>query len=210
MYSSLTDQEREVLGLLRSTLSRREVCNRLQLTENEVAAIWSGIGDKLSSREPNKPEDLETLLAYEKIERYRLEGEVWAAEARLNALMDTSPDLIFLIQGQSGRILTVNNAAVKALGYSPAELVGEVMEMLVPNEKKEIHVSYRRGFLNSVRKREMGYHPPIKALCKDGSVLDLDIALTATQATDDVMVVCRVRDTAVVGTESDVALFQDT
>lgn len=210
MYSSLTDQEREVLGLLRSTLSRREVCNRLQLTEDEIAVIWNGIGDKLSSREPNKPEDLETLLAFEKVERYRLEGEVWAAEARLNALMDTSPDIIFLIQGQSGRILTINNAAVKALGYSPAELVGQVMEMLVPEEKKEIHVSYRRGFLNSVRKREMGYHPPIKALCKDGSVLDLDIALTATQATDDVMVVCRVRDAVAVGAESDVAHFKDT
>lgn len=210
MYSSLSEQEREVLGLLRSTLSRREACKRLHLTEDEVAAIWKGIGDKLSSREPEKPEDLEALLAYEKVERYRLEGEVWAAEARLNALMDTSPDIIFLIQGQSGRILTVNNAAVKALGYTPAELVGEVMEMLVPNEKKEIHVSYRRGFLNSVRKREMGYHPPIKALCKDGSILDLDIALTATQATDDVMVVCRVRNAVAVGTESDVALFQDT
>jgi PAS domain S-box-containing protein len=76
-------------------------------------------------------------------------------------------------------------------GYSPRELVGHEVEMLVLPEVRDVHVAYRNGFLNSVRKREMGYHPPIEALRKDGSTIWLDIALTATQATDDVMVVCR-------------------
>lgn len=210
MYSSLSEKEREVLGLLRSALSRREVCTRLKITEEELTEIWNTVGEKLTSKEPSKAEDLETLLAYERIERYRLEGEVWASEARLNALMDTSPDPIFLIQGHSGRIISANNAALKALGYSPRELVGQVMEMLVPGDKREIHVAYRRGFLNSVRKREMGYHPPIEAVCKDGSTVQLDIALTATQATDDVMVLCRIISSSDQPTPEGVALLQDT
>jgi len=37
----------------------------------------------------------------------------------------------------------------------------------------------------------MGYHPPIEALRKDGSKIWLEIGLTATQASEDVMVVCR-------------------
>lgn len=210
MYSSLSEKEREVLGLLRSTLSRREVCSRLNMNDDELTAVWDAIGEKLNSREPTKPEDLETLLAYERIERYRLEGEVWASEARLHALMDTSTDLIFLIQGQTGRIISANNAVLKTLGYSAKELIGQVMEMLVPDELQKIHVSYRRGFLSSVRKREMGYHPPIKATCKDGSSIDLDIALTATQATDDVMVLCRVIRPSQDGIREGVALLQDT
>lgn len=188
----LSEREREVLDLLRSPLSRREVCSRLDLTDDQLSTIWVAIGEKFASKEPNKTEDLETLLAYERIERHRLEGEIWASEARLNALMDTATDLIFVIQGQTGKIISANNVVFQTLGYSARELIGQTMEMLVPLELQTIHVAYRKGFLSSVRKREMGYHPPIKATCKDGSSIDLDIALTATQATDDVMVLCRV------------------
>lgn len=192
MLSLLTEREREVLRFLRSALSRREVCARLDLTEEELTEVWSDIGQKLTLVEPNEPEDFETMFAFERIERQRLEGEVWAAEARLNALMDTSTDLIFLIQGRTGRIISANNVVFQTLGYSARELIGNIMEMLVPQDLQTIHVAYRKGFLSSIRKREMGYHPPIKVTCKDGSSIDLDIALTATQATDDVMVLCRV------------------
>ncbi len=188
----LSEREKEVLNLLRSSLSRREVCSRLDFTDDQLNIVWVAIGEKLASKEPSNTEDFETLLAYERIERHRLEGEVWAGEARLNALMDTSTDLIFLIHGQTGKIISANNVVYKTLGYSARDLIGQSMEMLVPHDLQTIHVSYRKGFLASVRKREMGYHPPIKATCKDGSAIDLEIALTATQATDDVMVLCRV------------------
>jgi hypothetical protein len=44
--------------------------------------------------------------------------------------------------------------------------------------------------LRSVRKREMGYHPPITGLKRYGTEVRMSIALTATVKDDDVMVVC--------------------
>jgi PAS domain S-box-containing protein len=122
-----------------------------------------------------------------------LEGEIWAGEARLNALMDIAPEAIVLANGRSGRILKANHQASVIFGYTLRELVGLPVEALVPSDLHDIHVKYRQGFLHNVRKREMGYHPPIQAVRKDGSLVELDIALTATAATDDVMVVCRLR-----------------
>lgn len=140
-----------------------------------------------------EPKDFETaaaLLHHERSLRRRLEREAWAAEARLDALMDIAPEAILLVQGRTGEILQANNQAQIIFGYSAAELVGMSVEMLVPADQREIHVAYRKGFLSSVRKRALGYHPEIHALRRDGTTIELDIALTATPATDDVLVVC--------------------
>ena len=61
-------------------------------------------------------------------------------------------------------------------------------EELVPEDVRSLHVKQRTGFLNSIRKREIGYHPPIFAKRKDGSRIELNIGLTATPTSDDVEV----------------------
>lgn len=187
----LHDLELKVLTLLSSGLSDRDVYTQLNLDEKTLSGLWEQIAEKLQTLEPTTISDYELIVRYERIERRRLEGEVWANEARLNALIDTAPEAVFVINGHSGRILKCNNRALTMFGYSPRELIGHEMELLVSPEIRTVHIAYRKGFLNSVRKREMGYHPPIEALRKDGSTILLEIALTATQATDDVMVVCR-------------------
>ena len=78
-------------------------------------------------------------------------------------------------------VATIN--AVLMFGYSPKELIGMVMEDLIQPPKRSLHERYRLGFLNSARKREMGYHPPIFAMRKDRSVVQLDIALTSNATT---------------------------
>lgn len=175
-----------------SGYTERETCHRLGLEHAELSNVWERIRSEFESEESESAEDVELRDAYHRVERRRLESELWASEARLAALMETAPEAILVVEGRTGIILRVNNQAVNLFGYTMRELIGASMEILVPDEIKNIHESYRLGFLNSVRKREMGYHPLINAICKDGGTVSLDIALTATSATDDVMVVCRV------------------
>jgi PAS domain S-box-containing protein len=107
--------------------------------------------------------------------------------------MDIAPEAILLANGRTGRIIKANHQASVIFGYTPRELLGASVEMLVPSDIQHVHAAYRKGFLHSVRKREMGYHPPIQAVRKDGSTVDMDIALTASSSSDDVMVVCKLR-----------------
>jgi PAS domain S-box-containing protein len=186
----LTKRQLAVFELLGNGFTQREVSFKLKISEADVAEVWSEITVRIQSGEAVSLADFGLVATYDRLERQRLEAELWASEARLTALMDTAPEAVFLIDGRSGRILKVNNRALMLLGYSPRELLHQPMEMLIAENLRAKHVGLRNGFLGSVRKREMGYHPPITALTKSGETIELDIALTATASTDDVMVVC--------------------
>lgn len=191
MSFTLSEKEKQVLDLLSSGYTERETYLRLNIPQSEFGKVWERIREEFESNVAEDFEQTHLRHAYHRVERRRLEAELWASEARLAALMDTAPEAIFVINGRTGKIECVNNQAILMFGYTLRELIGNEMEMLIPDDIKEIHVAYRQGFLNSIRKREMGYHPPIHAMCKDGRLIQLDIALTATSATDDVMVVCK-------------------
>lgn len=203
MPISLTEHERNVLEHLTSGLTERETYLRLGLAKTELDIVWQEISEKIQSSIPATMEDYELLTMYQRVERQRLEAELWASEARLGALMDTAPEAVLIIEGRSGKILRINNQASVMFGYSPRELLGHSMEMLVPDELRKIHVSYRQGFVNSVRKREIGYHPLIMARRKDGTMTPIEIGLTATASTEDVMVLCRPVNSASVEMDMD-------
>jgi PAS domain S-box-containing protein len=192
MSVKLTKRQRSVIELLSTGFSNREAAIKLKMTELEMEEVWAEISRRLQASVPATIDEYALVSMFDRVDRRRLEAELWASEARLNALMDTAPEAVLLIEGRSGRILKVNNRALTLLGYSPKELVNQPMEMLIPPDLRTKHVGLRNGFLSSVRKREMGYHPPIYAVTRSGQQLKLDIALTATAATEDVMVVCNV------------------
>ena len=107
--------------------------------------------------------------------------------------MDVLPHAVLIIDGRTGAIKEFNLAACELFGYTSEALKGLTVEDLVPGVQRAIHTAYRIGFLSSIRRREMGYHPPIFGLCSDGGQIEMAIALTATMADDDVMVVCTER-----------------
>src|SRR5690349_15047132 len=110
--------------MLSSGASDRDACSRMFLDERALDVLWESIRQKLQTLEPKTVEDYELVLRYERVERRKLEGEVWANEARLNALIDTAPEAVFVVNGRSGRILKCNNQALVMFGYSPRELIG--------------------------------------------------------------------------------------
>ncbi len=163
----------------------------MDLTEEIFSKEWRSLKKKLEGKLPVTLEEHRLVGSFNNVQRRRAEAQLRASEARLNALMDASEDAILLIQGRSGHVLRANNAAHVLFGYTPKQMLQEPMEVLVGDELRAKHVVLRSGFLRSIRKREMGFHPPIFGLTKDGREIELEIALTATEATDDVMVICR-------------------
>jgi PAS domain S-box-containing protein len=127
---------------------------------------------------------------YEKALRRRAENHLSSLGARFQALMDILPQGLLVIDGRTGVIKEANTVACDLFLYDRTTLVGMSVEELVPGQKKRFHGAYRLGFLASVRKREMGYHPPIQGVRSDGSHVDMAIALTANSVDDDVMAVC--------------------
>ena len=173
-----------MLTLLSEGRRHVEICIALGITERSFKRAL----DKI--RERANVESSGVALLYERALRRNAEAERAAVEARFHALMDGSFQAILVVEGRSGLIRQVNENASRMFGYPKSELIGMKVESLVPSEQRQVHDAYRIGFLRSARKREMGYHPPIIAVRKDGSGVEIEIGLTATPENDDVMVVC--------------------
>lgn len=157
------------------------------ITEDSLARALDHLTERIEATEINL-NDIQ--LVYERILRRRAENRLRASTARFEALLDAMPQAVLVADGKTGIIKRANAQAAELFGYSAETLVGLSVEELVPERYRNIHPAYRIGFLASIRKREMGYHPPIYGQRRDGSNLEMAIALTASAYDDDVMVIC--------------------
>ena len=103
------------------------------------------------------------------------------------------PDAIVIV-GTDGRVVRVNRQAEVVSGYSRAELVGMLVEELVPDALRAAHAAHRGAYLRQPRVRSMGAHLDIRFRRKDGSHFPVDIALSPLATDQDMLVVASVRD----------------
>ena len=109
------------------------------------------------------------------------------------AVLNASPDPIFLIS-PSGTIEMVSARTEPVLGWSPEELVGQPIELLVPMEARRGHAQHRESYFERPRAREMGARRQLEALRKDGSRVPVEISLSPMVLDGDRHVVAIVRD----------------
>src|SRR5258708_20337545 len=81
-------------------------------------------------------------------------------EHRYERLLEAAPDAIVEIDS-SGRIVLINSQVEKLFGYRREELLGKMVEVLIPERFRERHPTYRAGYCA---------HPVIRPM---GSALDL-------------------------------------
>jgi len=176
--------DQEILVLLSEGMPDHGVCQELNISPR---ALKSAIR-RIELRAAEDTEDAGRY--YEQALRRRADNRAVSLQARFDALMTALPEAVLVIDGRSGQIREVNEFACKLFGYGRKEMLRLTVEDLVPEDMRTRHVAYRLGFLANARKRRMGYHPAIFGLRADGSQIQMAIALTATHADDDVMVVC--------------------
>ena len=182
----LGKKDRDILLLMSQGKSDLDVCRAFGLLPGQLSVVLKRAEDWLSTLEASTDE----AFMIERALRKRAENALRSLDGRFNALLDVSPEAIMVINAMTGIIRVANDNAANLCGYELNDLVGRSMEDLIPDRYRAIHPAYRVGFLSSVRKREMGYHPPIYGKKADGSIVEVAVALTAAQSDEDVMVVC--------------------
>src|SRR5438105_6224117 len=81
-------------------------------------------------------------------------------------LMESAPDAMVIV-GRDGRMVLVNGQAERLFGYSRDELLGQPIEMLVPQRYRAAHPGSRRGYFTEPRTRPMGAGLDLQAQRKD-------------------------------------------
>ncbi len=111
----------------------------------------------------------------------------------LEKLFEFSPDAI-VVAGDRGNIVRVNAQAEKMFGYSRDELVGQSIEVLVPERLHQSHQAHRQGYYAKPRMRPMGAGLELYGKRKDGSEFPVDIMLSPLETEEGRLVLSVVRD----------------
>src|SRR5690242_16468465 len=90
-----------------------------------------------------------------------------AADQIYRELFEAS-SLGIVVVDQAGQILLVNSALVSMFGYAREELVGQPLELLLPESLRDQHAAHRAGFAAVPHARPMGYGMEVVGLRKDG------------------------------------------
>lgn len=114
-------------------------------------------------------------------------------DPKFQAFLEAAPDAIVVVDG-TGRIVAVNALTESMFGYEHAPLLGQHIEVLVPERFRAQHIHDRQTYANSPRTRPMGAGRPLTGRTSNGSEFPLEISLSPMRMEDQTLTMSIVRD----------------
>ncbi len=131
-------------------------------------------------------------LAREIAGRKRAEQALRASENKFRTLVESNPEGM-IISGRDGRITMANDRAAEIFGYAPSELLGMLVEDLVPKRFAK-HAAERDKYGQRPVARPMKSDVTIFGLRKDGSEFPAEISLSPMDVVGGTVFLAVVRD----------------
>src|SRR6478609_2044762 len=108
-------------------------------------------------------------------------------------LIDSAPDAMVVVN-DGGTIELVNLQTERLFGYPRAELLGQPIELLIPERFHAAHVGHRTGFIHAPKIRPMGSGLELFGRRKDGSAFPIEISLSPVTTETGVWISSAIRD----------------
>jgi PAS domain S-box-containing protein len=115
------------------------------------------------------------------------------ADGMFVALMEAAPDAMVCVAAD-GRVALVNAQAERLFGYEREELIGQPVEILVPDTARAVHPGYRAGYVADPQHRPMGAGGPLAGRRRDASTFPAEISLSAIDTDEGTLIAAAIRD----------------
>lgn len=135
------------------------------------------------------PHDADTIIGELRAELRGVRGEA----ERFRRILEAAPDAIVVVNA-AGRIELINAQAESLFGYPREELIGETVEILIPDAMRAQHVHARTAFVNQPEARPMGAQLELFARRKGGRTIPVEISLSPIDTPEGTVVAAAIRD----------------
>lgn len=110
-----------------------------------------------------------------------------------SSLFEFAPNGVAVVDSE-GLIVLKNAQMQKMFGYSPSEMIGQQIEMLVPNRFRVEHLKQRQSFAGAPEPRPMGMGRDLYARRKDGTEFPIEIGLNPISTPSGKLVIATIVD----------------
>ncbi|QSI77175.1 ATP-binding response regulator [Niveibacterium microcysteis] len=117
------------------------------------------------------------------------------AEVRFRQVVELMPSALLIVD-QQRRIRFANGMVQALLGYAPAALVGELVDVLIPQDQVVQHRERVTEYFGAARPRRMAQGRALEALRRDGSTFPCEIGLSPIPGDDGTSVLVSIFDTS--------------
>jgi len=114
-------------------------------------------------------------------------------ERKIQAILDAAPDAMVVVD-RNRRIVRVNQQTEETFQYSRSELVGEAIEILIPERYRAGHPAKFAEFASAPRFRPMGQNLELSGRRKDGTEFPAEISLSHVLLDDEALFISTIRD----------------
>ena len=122
-----------------------------------------------------------------------IEAALWKSEERFRQVVESAPNAMVMI-GPMGKIVMVNNQAERVFGYTREELLGQPIEILIPERFRPNHPKLRGAFFGDPISRPMGAGRDLYGIKKDGTEFPIEIGLNPIETDEGKMVLSAIVD----------------
>ena len=122
-------------------------------------------------------------------EPHPLAGDALLSRSLLEAVPDAT-----LVVNQEGVVLQVNSQVEDLFGYTRDELIGQSVEVLVPDRQRSQHHHHREQFTDRPKVRRMGAGLDLYGRRRDGSEFPVEISLSPVLTSNGLLVLSAIRD----------------
>ncbi|GAB4437326.1 MAG: hypothetical protein Kow0031_19150 [Anaerolineae bacterium] len=113
--------------------------------------------------------------------------------ATLSRYIEAAPDAMIVVDTY-GKIILANGLMEDMFGYSPQTLIGQPVELLLPERLRRHHQQHHGNYAASPKTRQMGTGMDLLGITQDRREFPVDISLSPVETPGGRLVLCAIRD----------------